>query len=254
MAEDFRELGFRAYGIGEEGAPEPAAKRVRRFDGLVSTIHVDTRLRLETDSNELFLFAAAEGGGYHFAALRMGAGAIVITGRPYFLENDFIGEHDNPLWAWRLLAGNEKQQPVLFAFSRRAGSSRHSRTVFYIVLAGIAVFLGLLVWYSSARSGAPLSDLPQSGSDISRRLSAEGSFFWKYRQSTAIVEACRSGAIQAARRKGAVTSEGRPDWYKVAQVCDVEAEVILSVVGQTPKTRKKTIQAIRLYKHIEETL
>ena len=196
-----------------------------------------------------------DGVGYLFLSLPSGRGRLTLTGDPQFLMNHRIGEADNAELAWRLFSGTGAGQRVLFLVGPAADSRMGSNPWVPWIGASWLAALVLLVWSGSGRPDSLLAGPPPVGSDIGRRLAAEGEFLRKHGGTSGYTEAGRTAARRKPRRGGWENPLDPKALAEISRLTGADPDdLVLALGDRTSLSPAEYLRAARTYHQIEAEL
>lgn len=193
--------------------------------------------------------------GYRLISFPVEAGRLTLTGDPLFLQNKYIGESDNASLAWMLIASSKETGRVLFQPEGKVAGLIATHPWVTAVLAALLTALALAAWMGLTRRDTLLEAKRPAGSDIGRRLKAEGSFFRSYGCTETYLVACRSDALRRLRRRGFANGEGHIDMKGLSQKLRQDpAALKRAFSGEFPKKSKEFIEMMRIFHDIKEVI
>ena len=194
-------------------------------------------------------------GGYLFLSIPTGRGRLTLTGDPLFLTSNHIGESDNAELAWRLFSRSGAGQRILFLVGPTDDSRISDNPWTLWIAASWLAALALLLWSGSRRPDALLDGPPAVGSDIGRRLAAEGEFLRKHGGTAGYVEAGRLAARRKLRRRGWENPTEPGPLAELERITGANREdLILALSDRTLLSPAEYLQAARIYHQIEAEL
>lgn len=177
-----------------------------------------------------------EDGVLRFATVRMGSGLLTVTGKPYFLESDWVGDEGNARLAWSVSGGrpgaasgilfvrSHITQPALFGRLAERGDLRP------LAAAG-ALLLIVGIWAASSAFGAGGRGEEKPGRPIADRFLAEALFLKKYGALDAYLREYAEELRSILRRRD---KENYPDndlaARRIAELAQVPPEAVLEIL------------------------
>ena len=246
------EIGIRQSGrqSSDESSLMRGSNRIGRITTGQSVIFIAEGLPAKTE-----YIPDRSGEGYLYLSIPLARGRLTVTGDPLFLMNSHIGEADNAELAWRLFSGSGAGQRILFLVGPKESSRMGGNP--WIPWIGLSwpAALALLIWSGSRRPDALLAGPPAVGSDIGRRLAAEGEFLRKHGGTSSYTEAGRLAARRKLRRRGWENLLAPEALAEIAGMTGLKQEdLILALGDRTLLTPAEYLRAARTYHRIEAEL
>ena len=184
--------------------------------------------------------------GFRLLSFPAESGRLTITGDPLFLRNEYIGESDNALLAWELITADSGNNRILFLPDAKKAAPFADNPWAVAVPAALFSALILAAWTALVRRDALLDERPPAGSDIRRRLKAEGNFYRTYGCTETYLTACRKNALRRLRRRGFADSEGRIDTEALSRKLHRDPAALERAFTANPNSESRR-DSIRLF-------
>jgi hypothetical protein len=133
--------------------------------------------------------------GSQLAALRYGAGTVIVATSLDFMRNALIGQFDHAELAWSLAGGNAAKQILVLQRLQQPSLLNWLRANAWQALVGLALLLALWLWRIVPRFGPTAPDPPPGRRRLLDHLRAAGRFHWQQGDRAALLGAAREACL-----------------------------------------------------------
>jgi hypothetical protein len=192
--------------------------------------------------------------GVHMMQFEVGEGLLTILSDPGIWTSYQIDNYEHAYLLW-LLSSDEGSFAILRSVLRESIWTLMSRNASeFLIAAGLLT--AILMWHLSSRFGRLL---PR---DLSRRralgehFSSLSHYLWKRRRSAYLLAALRQSVLRRASLTlgGFANADRARQFELIAERCDLQPEAIARVFGNDDFNETSFVVAVRLLKHIEQSL
>ena len=195
--------------------------------------------------------------GSQLAALRRGAGTVIVATSLDFMRNALIGKFDHAELAWSL-AGAGAAKPILVLQRLQQPSLLNwLRANAWQALIGLALLVALWLWRIVPRFGPTAPDAPPGRRRLLDHLRAAGRFHWQRGDRAALLgaarEACLARTFRAHPEVAALSGAERS--ARLAEIFALPAEELESAFGaEAPRDALAFTRRIALLQSMHERL
>jgi hypothetical protein len=192
--------------------------------------------------------------GIHLMQFEVGEGLLTILSDPGIWSSYQIDRYEHAYLLW-LLSSDEGGFAILRSVLRESIWTLMARNASeFLIAAGL--LSAVLMWHLASRFGRLL---PR---DLSRRralgehFSSLSHYLWKRRQSAYLLAALRQSVLRRASLTlgGFANADQGRQFELIAERCDLQPEAIARVFGNNDFNEASFVVAVRLLKHIEQSL
>jgi len=192
--------------------------------------------------------------GIHLMQFEVGEGLLTILSDPGIWSSYQIDRYEHAYLLW-LLSSDEGGFAILRSVLRESIWTLMARNASeFLIAAGL--LSAVLMWHLASRFGRLL---PR---DLSRRralgehFSSLSHYLWKRRRSAYLLAALRQSVLRRASLTlgGFAQADQAAQFELIAERCDLQPEVIARVFGNDDFNEASFVVAVRLLKHIEQSL
>ena len=192
--------------------------------------------------------------GVHMMQFEVGDGLLTLLSDPGIWTSYQIDNYQHAYLLW-LLSADEGSFAILRSVLRDSIWTLMSRNASeFLIAAGLLI--AVLMWHLASRFGRLL---PR---DLSRRralgehFSSLSHYLWKRRRSAYLLAALRQSVLRRASLTlgGFANADQTRQFELIAERCDLQPEAIARVFGNSDFNEASFVVAVRLLKHIEQSL
>ena len=192
--------------------------------------------------------------GVHMMQFEVGEGLLTILSDPGIWTSYQIDNYEHAYLLW-LLSSDEGSFAILRSVLRESIWTLMSRNGSeFLIAAGLLI--AMLMWHLASRFGRLLPrDLSRQRA-LGEHFSSLSHYLWKRRRSAYLLSALRQSVLRrASLTLGGFASADKPRQFElIAERCDLQPEAIARVFGNNDFNEASFVVAVRLLKHIEQSL
>jgi len=249
--------------VGSGGNEEPSLTKARFGDDIGELeVAFDTARVLrysaveDTDAeveHQPFSWSNSEH-GIHMMQFEVGEGLLTILSDPGIWSSYKIDRYEHAYLLW-LLSSDEGNFAILRSVLRDSIWTLMVRNASeFLIAAGLLIVV--LMWHLASRFGRLL---PR---DLSRRralgehFTSLSHYLWRRRSSAYLLSALRQSVLRRASLTlgGFANADQALQFELIAERCDLQPEAIARVFGNNDFNEASFVVAVRLLKHIEQSL
>jgi hypothetical protein len=249
--------------IGASGNEKPSLTKVR-FGDDVGELEVafDTARVLQHSAvddigadvkHQPFSWSNSEH-GVHMMQFEVGEGLLTILSDPGIWTSYQIDNYEHAYLLW-LLSSDEGSFAILRSVLRESIWTLMSRNASeFLIAAGLLIVV--LMWHLASRFGRLLPrDLSRQRA-LGEHFSSLSHYLWKRRRSAYLLAALRQSVLRRASLTlgGFANADQARQFELIAERCDLQPEAIARVFGNSDFNEASFVVAVRLLKHIEQSL
>ena len=249
--------------IGSSGDEEPSLTKVGFGDDIgelevaFDTARVLRHNALDDSDAEVqhqpFSWSNSEH-GVHMMQFEVGEGLLTIVSDPGIWTSYQIDNYEHAYLLW-LLSSDEGSFAILRSVLRDSIWTLISRNASEFLIA-VSLFIAVLMWHLASRFGRQLPrDLSRQRA-LGEHFSSLSHYLWKRRRSAYLLAALRQSVLRrASLTLGSFAKADKSRQFElIAQRCDLQPEAIARVFGNNDFNEASFVVAVRLLKHIEQSL
>jgi hypothetical protein len=249
--------------IGASGNEKPSLTKVRFGDDIgelevaFDSARVLQHSALDDNDAEVkhqpFSWSNSEH-GVHMMQFEVGEGLLTILSDPGIWTSYQIDNYEHAYLLW-LLSSDEGSFAILRSVLRESIwtlMSLNARE--FLIAAGLLIVV--LMWHLASRFGRLLPrDLSRQRA-LGEHFSSLSHYLWKRRRSAYLLAALRQSVLRRASLTlgGFANADQARQFELIAERCDLQPEAIASVFGNSDFNEASFVVAVRLLKHIEQSL
>ena len=192
--------------------------------------------------------------GVHMMQFEVGEGLLTIVSDPGIWTSYQIDNYEHAYLLW-LLSSDEGSFAILRSVLRDSIWTLISRNASEFLIA-VSLFIAVLMWHLASRFGRQLPrDLSRQRA-LGEHFSSLSHYLWKRRRSAYLLAALRQSVLRRASLTlgGFAKADKSRQFELIAQRCDLQPEAIARVFGNNDFNEASFVVAVRLLKHIEQSL
>jgi Domain of unknown function (DUF4350) len=195
--------------------------------------------------------------GSQLAALRRGAGTVVVATSLDFMRNALIGQLDHAELTWSLAGGGAAKQILVLQRLQQPSLLAWLRANAWQALVGLALLIALWLWRIVPRFGPTAPDPPPGRRRLLDHLRAVGRFHWQQGDRAALLraarEACLARSLRAHPEVAALAQAERS--ARLAEIFALPADELEGAFGaEAPRDAVAFTRRIALLQSIHERL
>jgi hypothetical protein len=249
--------------VGSGGNEEPSLTKVRFSDDIgeleiaFDTTRVLRHSAVDDSGAEVeyqpFSWSNSEH-GIHMMQFEVGEGLLTILSDPGIWSSYKIDRYEHAYLLW-LLSSDEGNFAILRSVLRDSIWALMARNASEFLIA-TGLLIAVLMWHLASRFGRLL---PR---DLSRRralgehFTSLSHYLWRRRRSAYLLAALRQSVLRRASLTlgGFANADQALQFELIAERCDLQPEAIARVFGNNDFNEASFVVAVRLLKHIEDSL
>ena len=189
--------------------------------------------------------------------VRLGAGSVTFTGRPYFMYNNYINEPENALLSWALTGAQDKDNRGIMLFRETEDKNTffsdllEEGNIFPLAIS-ILILMAVCFWGFIPRFGKVIADEESPGKPIRERFLSEALFLKKFHSLHIYLELYRKNVEQRFRKDYGETIDDEIQFCsRLAEITSLDPGAINSalyprghITGRIFTKHMKTIEII----------
>ena len=249
--------------IGSSGNEEPSLTKVRFGDDIgelevaFDTARVLSHSAVDDSDADVkhqpFSWSNSEH-GVHMMQFEVGEGLLTIVSDPGIWTSYQIDNYEHAYLLW-LLSSDEGSFAILRSVLRESIWTLMSRNASeFLIAAGLLI--AILMWHLASRFGRLLPRDLSRRRALSEHFSSLSHYLWKRRRSAYLLAALRQSVLRRASFTlgGFANADQARQFELIAERCDLQSEAIARVFGNNDFNEASFVVAVRLLKHIEQSL